>query len=316
MRASRPNPALLGRALREGRLTVRVAAAVVMADGDYERPIAEALRLRALHDDASLRFGRIKGFADGVIEAHTAAMFEPYSDDPDGGLGLPNWTPDSLQKAVVAADRAGVQIYLHAIGDRGVRMALDAYEAALRANGARERRSRIEHIETIQPADYPRFKGLGVIASMQPLHANPDQNSELVWQKNVGRERASRGFSWGNLERAGARLAFGSDWPVVTSDVFRGLYCATTRKTREGTPAAGWLPELKVSLDSALRHYTIDAAYASFEEQEKGSLSVGKRADLLVLSEDLFKSPPETILKTRVLLTLMDGKPVYRSGGF
>jgi predicted amidohydrolase YtcJ len=310
------NPALLGRALREGRLTVRVAAAVVMADGDYERPIASALRLRALHDDASLRFGRVKGFADGVIEAHTAAMFEPYSDEPAGGLGLPNWTPEGLQKAVVAVDRAGLQIYLHAIGDRGVRMALDAYEAARRANGPRDRRGRIEHIETIQAADYPRFRGLGVIASMQPLHANPDQNSELVWRKNAGRERSSRAFSWGNLERAGARLAFGSDWPVVTSDVFRGLYCAVTRKTREGTPAGGWLPELAVSLESALRHYTIDGAYASFEEKEKGSLVVGKRADFAVLSEDLFRTAPEAILKTKVLLTVMDGRVVHRAAPF
>ena len=264
----------------------------------------------------SLRFGRVKGFADGVIEAHTAAMFEPYSDDPAGGLGLPNWTPESLQKAVVAADRAGVQIYLHAIGDRGVRMALDAYEAARRANGPRDRRGRIEHIETIQAADYPRFAGLGVIASMQPLHANPDQNSELVWQKNAGPERSSRGFSWGNLERAGARLAFGSDWPVVTSDVFRGLYCAVTRKTREGTPAGGWLPELAVSLESALRHYTIDGAYASFEEKEKGSLAAGKRADFVVLSEDLFRTAPEAILKTKVLLTVMDGQVVHRTAPF
>jgi len=217
---------------------------------------------------------------------------------------------------VVAVDKAGFQVYLHAIGDRGVRMALDSYEAALTLNGAKDRRDRIEHIETIQTADIPRFKSLGVIASMQPLHANPDQNNFNVWSRNAGPDRASRAWVWHRIETAGGRLAFGSDWPVVTSDVFRGLYCATTRKTRKGTPAAGWLSELKVSLDSALRHYTIDAAYASFEEQEKGSLSVGKRADLLVLSEDLFKSPPETILKSRVLLTLMDGKPVYRSGDF
>ena len=131
---------------------------------------------------------------------------------------------------------------------------------------------------------------------------------------STGAERASRGFSWGNIEKAGGRLIFGSDWPVVTSDVFRGLYCAVTRKTREGTPAGGWRPELAVSLESALRHYTIDGAHASFEEGEKGSIAVGKRADLAVLSEDLFQSPPETILKAKVLLTVMDGKVVHRSG--
>ena len=228
---------LFERAIREGKLTVRVTAAVQMKEGAYEQPIAEARRLLALHDDALLRCGRVKGYVDGVIEAHTAAMLAPYSDDASFGLGMPNWTPEGLKAAVVAADKAGLQVYLHAIGDRGVRMALDAHEAAARANGPRDRRGRIEHIETIQAADYPRFRALGVIASMQPLHANPDQNNFDVWSRNAGPDRAARGFSWGNLERAGARLVFGSDWPVVTSDVFRGLFCATTRKTREGTPA-------------------------------------------------------------------------------
>jgi predicted amidohydrolase YtcJ len=309
-------PALFARAFREDRLTVRVAAAVVMGEGDYEKPIAEALRLKGLHDDTRLRYGRVKGFVDGVVEAHTAAMLEPWSDDPSLGTGLPNWKPDGLERAVIAADKAGLQIYLHAIGDRGVRMALDAYQAAARGNGVRDRRGRIEHIETIHPADYPRFAALGVIASMQPLHANPDQNNFGVWSRNAGPERAARGFSWGNLERAGARLAFGSDWPVVTSDVFRGLYCAVTRRTREGTPAQGWHPGLAVSLENALRHYTLDGAYASFEEKEKGSIAVGKLADLVVLSQDLFQRPPEAILATKVLLTVMNGRIVHRAPPF
>ena len=194
---------LLERARAEGRLTVRVRASVRMSQGSVEGEVAAAGRLRARHDDPWLRFDAIKGFVDGVVEAKTAAMLEPY---PDGGTGLPNWTPAALTAAVVAADKAGLQVWLHAIGDRGVRMALDAHEAALRANGRADRRGRIEHIETISPTDYPRFKALGVIASMQPLHANPDQNLETVWVRNAGPDRASRGFSWGNLERAGARL--------------------------------------------------------------------------------------------------------------
>ena len=284
--------------------------------GNTRRRSQRRGRLKSLHDDAYVRFGRVKGYVDGVIEAHTAALLEPYSDDASFGLGLPNWTPEGLAQAVAAADRAGLQVYLHAIGDRGVRMALDAHEAAARANGPRDRRGRIEHIETIHPAEYPRFGALGVIASMQPLHANPDQNSELVWRKNAGAERSSRGFSWGNLERAGARIVFGSDWPVVTSDVFRGLYCAVARRTREGTPPGGWLPEQAVKLESALRHYTIDAAYASFEENDKGSITEGKRADFVVLSEDLFSAAPEAILKTKVLLTAMDGRVVHRDAPF
>jgi predicted amidohydrolase YtcJ len=303
--------ALFTRAKRDGKLTVRMTLAVRMEPGDFEKPIAEAKRLAGEHHDALLRFGTVKGFVDGVIEAHTAAMLEPYTDDASFGRGMPNWEPAALQAAVLAADAAGLQVYLHAIGDRGVRMALDAYQAAKSAHGARDRRGRIEHIETIDPADYPRFAELGVIASMQPLHANPDQNNFNVWSRNAGKDRASRGFSWGNLERAKARLAFGSDWPVVTSDVFRGLYCAVTRKTRQGTPKEGWHPKLAVSLESALRHYTIDGAYASFEEKEKGSIAPGKHADLAVISEDLFKSPPEAILKAKVLRTVLGGKDVY-----
>jgi predicted amidohydrolase YtcJ len=304
---------VLERALREGKLTVRMTVSVQMSPGKVTEPVSSAAALAKTHRGPLLRFGAVKGFVDGVIEAHTAAMLEPYSDDPSFGTGKPNWEPAALNAAVVAADKAGLQVYLHAIGDRGVRMALDAHEAALRANGRTDRRGRIEHIETISPDDYPRFKALGVIASMQPLHANPDQNNADVWSRNIGPERASRGFSWRNIEKAGGRLVFGSDWPVVTSDVMRGLYCAVTRKTKDGTPPGGWLPEQAVGLESALRHYTIDGAYASFEESEKGSIASGKRADLVVLSEDLFRRPPEAILKTRVLLTVMDGRVVHRA---
>jgi predicted amidohydrolase YtcJ len=253
---------------------------------------------------------------DGVIEAHTAAMLEPYADDAAFGLGLPNWKPEDLTAAVIAADKQGLQVWLHAIGDRGVRMALDAHEAAAKANGRNDRRGRIEHIETIQAADIPRFAALGVIASMQPLHANPDNNNLKVWQGNIGPERASRAWAWRRVEETGGRLAFGSDWPVVTSNVFRGLYCAVARKTKEGTPAGGWLPQHAVTLDSALRHYTADAAYASFEEGEKGRVAVGQLADLAVLSTDLFQAPPEAILKTNVVLTVMDGRVVHRADGF
>jgi predicted amidohydrolase YtcJ len=307
---------LLERALSEGKLTLRMTAATQMSPGDVDAPVAEAARLRAAHATGLLRFGRVKAYVDGVIEAHTAALLAPYSDDPSFGLGRPNWTADALDQAVVAADRAGLQVYLHAIGDRGVRMALDAHEAALKANGARDRRGRIEHIETIDAADYPRFQSLGVIASMQPLHANPDKNLFDVWLRNAGPERGSRGFSWAAIERAGGRLVFGSDWPVVTPDVFRGLYCAVVRKTPEGLPPGGWLPEQAVGLEAALRHYTIDAAYAAFAENETGSLRVGKKADLAVISRDLFAGPPEEILKATVLLTVLNGRVVHRAEGF
>ena len=301
--------ALLERAKREGRLTVRVRLSTRMSQGDVEGPVAAAARLRE-RSDALLGFGSVKAFVDGVIEAKTAAVIEPY---PGGGLGTPNWTPEALAAAATAADAAGLQVWLHAIGDRGVRIALDAHEAALRANRRTDRRGRIEHIETVAAADVPRFSSLGVVASMQPLHANPDQNNADVWSANAGPDRASRGFAWGLLERAGARLVFGSDWPVVTSDVLRGLYCAVARKTREGLPEGGWRPEHAVSVESALRHYTIDGARASFEEDVKGSLRAGKLADLVVLSEDLFAGPPEAILRARVVLTVMGGRVVHRA---
>lgn len=307
---------LLQRARAEGRLTVRARLTVDISPDDPAAGLAEAVRLRDLYREGPITFGGVKGYVDGVIESRTAAMLAPYADDGAQGRGTPRWEQAALDRAVTAADKAGLQVWLHAIGDRGIRMALDAYAAAAAQNGPRDRRHRVEHVETVDAADAPRFAALGVVASMQPLHANPDQNNAEVWSRNIGPERASRGFAWRLVEQAGGRLAFGSDWPVVTPDVFRGLYCAVARKTREGTPAGGWQPQLAVSLDSALRHYTIDAAWAGFAENERGSLSVGKRADLVVLSRDISAGPPEEILRTRVLLTLLDGQPVWRDPSF
>lgn len=304
--------ALLDGLRREGKLSVRVAAAVRVRPETRLEDVALAKRLAGRYADPWLRVLGVKLFVDGVVEAKTAAMLEPYVG---GGTGLPNWTPEGLKDVVVAADTEGLQVVLHAIGDRGVRMALDAHEAALRANGRLDRRGRIEHIENLDPADIVRFKPLAVIASMQPLHAEPTPNLLGVWAPNVGPEREARGFSWASLESAGARLVFGSDWPVVTPDVLQALYCAVTRKTREGTPAAGWHPDQAVGIESALRHYTIDGAFASFEQGDKGSLAVGKRADLVVLSENILAGPPELLLKTRVDLTVVDGKIVFEQGG-
>ena len=307
---------LLERARAEGKLTVRTRMTVNISPADPAAGIAEAVRLRDRYHEGTIAFGGVKGYVDGVIEAHTAAMLAPWSDDPSLGKGTPRWEQPALDRAVAAADKAGLQVWLHAIGDRGIGMALDAYAAAAKQNGPRDRRDRVEHVEAIAAADAPRFGALGAVASMQPLHANPDQNNEAVWSRNVGPERASRGFAWRLIEKGGGRLAFGSDWPVVTPDVFRGLYCAVARRTREGKPAGGWQPQLAVSVESALRHYTIDAAWAGFGERERGSIRVGKRADLVVLSRDILAGPPEEILQTRVLLTLLEGSPVWRDPSF
>lgn len=299
------------RAKSEGKLTVRIKAAVLMQQDNFEKAISEAQRMKRTHAGYLLQFGTMKGYVDGVIEAKTAAMLEPYTDSTESGSL--NWDPEKLKEAVVAADKAGLQVYLHAIGDRGVRTALDAYEAAKKQNGPKDRRGRIEHIETVAQSDYERFKTLGVIASMQPLHADPNQNIFDVWAKNAGPERSTRAFSWGNFEKIKVPLAFGSDWPVVTADVRRGLYCAITRKTIEGKPPGGWHPELAVSAENALRHYTIDGAYASFEERIKGSIARGKLADLTVLSQNFLKMPSEEILKTKIVLTILEGKIIYRN---
>jgi predicted amidohydrolase YtcJ len=303
---------LFEKVLADGQLTVRTRVTVRMSADTVDKALAAATRLAARHHDARLAFGPVKGFVDGVVEAHTAALLAPYADDPALGRGTPEWQPAELTAAVVAAARAGAQVWLHAIGDRAVRMALDAHEAARAVRPGADLRGRLEHIETIDPAEYPRFRALGVLASMQPLHANPDQNNASVWARNLGPDRARRGFSWASIQRAGGRLAFGSDWPVVTSNVMRGLYCAVARKTREGQPAGGWLPEQAVSLEDALRHYTIHGAYASFEEKDKGSITVGKYADLVVMSDDLFKGPPEGILRARPVMTMMGGETVYK----
>jgi predicted amidohydrolase YtcJ len=306
---------LLLRARQEGRLSVRVRVALRLYPGNAQTVSSEARLLSAAHDDGRLRFGAVKGFVDGVVESHTAALLEPYADEPARGRGEPRWTPEALNAAVTTTERAGIQVWLHAIGDAAVRMALDAFEASAKASGAGDRRGRIEHAETMAFGEYPRFAALGVLASMQPLHAAPDANTLEVWAAALGEERAARGFSFGNLERFGARLVFGSDWPVVPPDVLGGLYTAVTRQTRDGRPPGGWLPGQAISLESALKHYTLDGAYASFEEGQKGTLAVGKLADLAVLSRDITQAPPAALLDTKVLLTVMDGGVVFEHGG-
>ena len=261
-------------------------------------------------DDPLLKAGAIKLIVDGVVESHTAALLAPYADVASSGH--PNYTPAQLNRLVTLLDRRGWQVLIHAIGDRGVRMALDAFEVAQAANPppARGRRHRIEHIETIDPVDVPRFAKLGVIASMQPLHSNPAPELMRLWSKNLGPDRAARGWLYGSLLKSGARVAFGSDWPVVTLDPRLGLHVATTRTSPEGLPDGGWLPEERLTLEQALDAYTAGAAFASFDEQRKGTLAPGMLADLVVLTSDIF-APDAKLLDAQVALTIFDGRVVY-----
>jgi predicted amidohydrolase YtcJ len=223
------------------------------------------------------------------------------------------WDSEKYKAAVAELDRRGLQIFTHAIGDAAVRMALDAYQQAAIANQSKDARHRIEHIETITAADVPRFGKLGVIASMQPLHAYPDEDTLNVWARNAGPERASRAWVWQSIASSGGRLAYGSDWPVVTVNPWEGVQNAVTRQTRDGRPAGGWLPGERVSLAQAIEAYTLGAAFAGRREKTEGSLEAGKVADLIVLNQDLFQIDAHKISDTQVLLTLMGGKAVYKS---
>ena len=294
-------------------LKVRVYSAI-SADASLTEVKADeldAIRTR-YPDDPIFKTGAIKLMIDGVVEAHTAAMLAPYTNRP-GVSGTPMMTQADLNRVVAMMDRRGWQVMIHAIGDAGIRMSLDAFDHAASVNPApaRGRRHRIEHIETTDPADIPRFGKLGVIAAMQPFHANPSPNQIGVWAGNIGPERASRGWVYRSIHEGGGRLAFGSDRPVVTLDPRFGLNMAVNRRTPEGTPEDGWYPDERLPLAVAIEAYTVGAAYASFDEQRKGRLAPGMLADLVVLSSDIFAAPTSKLLDAKVDVTIFDGKIVY-----
>ncbi len=311
--------ALYDELLKDGRLTLRTSSAYGMPKSPIlltDALIAKIVGVRDAHrDNHFVRSGPVKFFADGVVESNTAFMLEPYTNAP-AARGVPNYDPRQLEAMVRKVDAAGLQIDIHAIGDAAVRMSLDALETALRERPERLRRNRLEHIETIDAADIPRLGRLGVIAGMQPYHAYPEPNLESVWAANVGPERVQRAFAWNSIARAGARLVFGSDWAVVTLDPIPGIHNAVLRQDTEGRPEGGWVPGERVTLEQAIAAYTINGAFATFEEDVKGSIREGKLADLVVLSRDLFAIPPQDIHKTRVLLTLVGGREVYRDPGY
>lgn len=256
--------------------------------------------------------GAVKFMVDGVVESHTAAMLEPYSDD-SSLKGKPFWEPANYDAAVADLDKRGLQLFTHAIGDYGVRMGLDAYENAEQQNHKRDRRPRIEHIETVTAADIPRFGKLGVIASMQPLHSYPDSDTLDVWARNAGPDRASRAWAWKSIADGGGHLAFGSDWPVVTLNPWEGIQTAVTRQTSEGTPVAGFVPKQRLTVEQAVDGYTVGAAFAGRREKTEGSLEVGKLADLIIVSQNIFDVNPHKIGATKVITTILGGRVVYQA---
>jgi len=299
--------------LREsGALNVRVYAALsvpdAMTEADADR--FDALR-RKFAANPQIKVGAIKVMEDGVIEAHTAAMLAPYANNPSAGHA--NYAPQELQRVVAMMDRRGWQVMTHAIGDGAVRMTLDAYDAAAKANPAPAagRRHRIEHAETIDPADFPRFTRQNTIVSYMPFHANPTPAQLTVWTTNIGPERAARGWISRTLQQAGARQVFGSDWPVVALDPRLEINMAVTRRTADGLPASGWLPDEAISLASAIENMTAAGAYASFDESKKGRLAPGLLADIVILSKDVFAQPPARFLDAVVDVTILGGRVVY-----
>ena len=257
-----------------------------------------------------LKAGAVKLMLDGVVESHTAAMLEPYANRAT--LGQTNFMQAELDRVVTLLDKRGWQIFIHAIGDRGIRSALDAFEHAARANPppARGRRHRIEHIETIDPADIPRFAALGVIASQQPYHGSPAPNQIDVWKTNLGEPRASRSWMYNSLLAGGAHIAFGSDWPVVPLDPRLGLHVATTRTAPDGVPDGGWVSTERLTLAQAIDGYTSAGAWASFDDQRKGTLAPGMLADIVILTSDIFE-PGARLLDANVALTIFDGRIVF-----
>jgi hypothetical protein len=301
--------------LKNNELTLRSSTAFSAGKKTTEQDIEQWIQVKKrTAGNPMLRGVCIKFMLDGVIESHTAPMLEPYSDASPGGknansdFALPLATYRSLLNRF---DKEGFQIYTHAIGDRSVREALNAYENAQTVNGTTGRRHRIEHIEQSSPDDIPRFAKLGVMASMEPIHADPGTID--VWAKAVGEKRLSHSFVWASMLKNSVHLVYSSDWPAcLTPDPIRGLHNAVNRRTIEGIPEGGWVPEQRVSIKDALIAYTQGGAYSSFDEKIKGKIEAGYLADIIVFSQDLFTIPSMDIYKTKVVMTIFDGRIIYK----
>ena len=292
--------------LANNELTVRVYAL---------QPLSEWGRLaragiRAWFGNDKLKVGGLKGFADGSLGSTTALFFEPYLDAPKtSGLPSDEMFPEGkMLNNIIGADRAGLQIAVHAIGDKANKTILDIFAEVGKRNGPRDRRLRIEHAQHLRPEEIKRFGAERVIASMQPYHAIDDGR----WAENrIGPSRAKGTYAFRSLLDAGATLAFGSDWFVAPMEPLMGIYAAVTRRTLDGKRPQGWVPEQKITVAEAVRAYTMGSAYAGGDEKIKGSIEVGKLADLVALSADIFMIDPVEIEKTKVVMTIFDGKVIY-----
>ena len=289
---------------QNGKLTTRITEWL-----PFDAPLdkLEQMRRDGGTTDPWLKTGALKGFMDGALGTETAALLAPYSDQP-ANSGILESHPGDLNQMSIERDKAGFQINFHAIGDRANRVALNAFEAVLKANGPRDRRDRIEHAQIVAPEDFPRFASLHIIASMQPSH----QTTDMRWaERRLGPERIKGAYAWRTMLNDGVKLAFGTDWPVEIINPMRGLHACVTRQLPDGTPPGGWQPQEKISMDECIHAYTVGSAYAEFEEGKKGQLVPGQYADMIVLSGDVTKIPPSQILNVSVLHTIVGGREVY-----
>lgn len=295
------------RARSRGTLATRIYAAVPLDTWEQLRARVVRRDARGGRGDEWLRIGALKGFVDGSLGSRTAAFRDPFTDAP-GNSGLFVNTPEQLYAWISGADRAGLHVAVHAIGDHANQTLLDIYERVARENGPRDRRFRVEHAQHLAPVDIPRFAKLGVIASMQPYHAIDDGR----WaQRAIGPERIKTTYAFRALLDAGAHLAFGSDWYVAPPTALEGIYAAVTRRTLDDANPGGWVPDQRIAVEEAVQAYTREGAYASFEESIKGTLAPGRLADFVVLERSLFDVRPEEIRDVRVMLTVVGGRVAF-----
>jgi predicted amidohydrolase YtcJ len=290
----------------KGELTLRIYA----APSETTWQNLAKVGIRRGFGSAMLRLGAVKGYADGSLGSSTAYFFAPFTDDPkNAGLLSDEMQPLSkMRERLVGADAAGLQLCMHAIGDRGISTMLDLYEDVIKANGERDRRLRIEHAQHLAPKDFARFARLGVIAAVQPYHAIDDGR----WaDKRIGPERSKTTYAFRTFLDNHVRLALGTDWFVAPLNPMETIYAAVTRATLDGKNPNGWVPQEKITVAEALEAYTLGSAYAEFQEMEKGSLAVGKLADVVILSDDIFSIPKEAIRDVRVEKTILGGRVIY-----
>lgn len=293
--------------LKANKLTARLYVYIQIPEVE----IYSRLKLKTPFGNTLLKIGGLKGFVDGSLGSSTAYFFEPYQDDPKKkGLLHSHMFPEGImEKRIREADKAGLQVAVHAIGDRANHLLLDIFERVIAEGGERDRRWRIEHAQHLVPEDFERFQNLGIIASVQPYHAIDDGR----WaERKIGRKRCEHTYAFKSFLENGVVLACGSDWTVAPLNPLAGIYAAVTRQTLDGKNPEGWFPEQKITLAEAIKGYTLNGAYAEFAEDVKGSIEKGKLADLVVLSKNIFEIPPEEIKEAEVKMTIFNGEVIYK----